>query len=64
MLRKIDYFFNKLLPKKLIVWVIATILCFNKLLPPDLWAYISIIYLGANVVSKFPDNIFSNKKEH
>lgn len=52
-MKKIDFFLNKLLPKKLIVWIIATILVFNKLIPGDLWCYITMIYLGVNVAQKF-----------
>jgi hypothetical protein len=52
-MNKIDYFLNKLLPKKLIVWIVATILVFMKILPGDLWAYLSMIYIGMNVAQKF-----------
>ena len=49
----VDFFFNKMIPKKLLVWVIATVLCFLGVLNGDLWAYISMMYIGTNVLQKF-----------
>jgi hypothetical protein len=48
-----DFVFNKLIPKKLLVWLIATILVFMGKLTADLWAYLSMAYLGTNVLQKF-----------
>jgi hypothetical protein len=53
MIKRIDFIFNKVLPKKLVVWIVATILVWNKLIPGDLWCYITMIYLGVNVAQKF-----------
>jgi hypothetical protein len=49
----IDFVFNKLIPKKLLVWVIATILVFSGKLNGEMWAYISMAYLGVNMLQKF-----------
>lgn len=51
--RTIDWFFNKAMPKKFIVFVVATIALFLGLIGGDLWAYISMIYLGSNMIAKF-----------
>lgn len=52
-IQRLDYFLNKLLPKKLIVWIVATILVFKKILPGDLWAYLSMVYIFGNVAEKY-----------
>jgi hypothetical protein len=52
-LETIDFFFNKLLPKKLIVWIVACILIFDGKISGDNWLYISLVYIGANMIQKF-----------
>lgn len=47
---KIDFFFNKLLPKKLIVFAIATIGLFMGLLNGQQWTIVAGIYIGGNVL--------------
>lgn len=49
----IDWFFNKLLPKKFLVVVLGTILVFKAIEVPDAFWYILMIYIGGNTVSKF-----------
>lgn len=58
---KADFFFNKLIPKKMIVWVVATVLCFTGKVPGELWAYISMVYLGVNIAGKFAYAITKNE---
>lgn len=53
MKEKLDYLFNKMLPKKFIVWVVATVLIFMAVLPAEYWFYITLIYIGGNVAQKF-----------
>ena len=48
-----DTIFNKILPKKFIVFVVATIFCWWGKVDGDVWAYISLAYLGVNGVQKF-----------
>jgi len=49
-MNKLDFFFNKLLPKKFIVFTIATIALFMKLLDGQGWTIIAGIYIGGNVL--------------
>jgi hypothetical protein len=49
----IDFFFNKVIPKKLLVFIVATILIFDNKLSGDMWGFIAMIYLGTNVLQKF-----------
>jgi hypothetical protein len=49
----LDYFLNKVIPKKLVVWVVATILIYNDKLDGNMWGYITMIYLGVNIIQKF-----------
>ena len=49
----VDWFFNKLLPKKLIVVIISTIIVANQLVVPVEYWYILMVYVGGNVVAKF-----------
>lgn len=62
----IDWFFNKAIPKKFMVWVIATIGLFMAIVPGEIWGYISMIYISANAIQKFSPNNgieFKQKKE-
>ena len=47
---KWDFFFNKMLPKKFIVFTIATIALFMKLLNGQQWTIVAGIYIGGNVL--------------
>ena len=51
--KKIDYIFNKMLPKKFIVITLATIIVFMELNPPIEYWYLLMIYFGGNVAQKF-----------
>ena len=53
MRENIDFFFNKLLPKKFLAWGVATVLIFLKVLPAEYWFYITLVYIGGNVITKF-----------
>ena len=44
----LDFIFNKAIPKKLIIIVLATIFTFDKTLSGDMWAYIAMVYMGTN----------------
>jgi len=48
-MKDLDFFFNKMLPKKLIVFTIATIALFMKLIDGMQWTIISGVYLGLNM---------------
>lgn len=52
-LLKMDFFFNKAIPKKLIVWIVATIALFMGYIDGWTWMILTGIYLGANIVGKF-----------
>lgn len=52
-LEVMDYFFNKLIPKKLIVWLVATHLLYQGKLDGNMWGYITMIFLSGNIVQKF-----------
>ena len=54
---KIDFFFNKMLPKKFIAITIATILVFKQLEVPSEYWYLLMVYFGGNVVK----GIFTKK---
>jgi len=58
---KIDLFFNKILPKKFIVFVIATGALWVDKINGEQWFYISIAYLGGNVLAKVPNMLESKK---
>jgi hypothetical protein len=59
----IDYFFNKLLPKKLIVVTIATVIVFLELEPPDEYWWILLAYFGVNIAGNITKNIVGNKEK-
>lgn len=52
---KLDWVLNKLLPKKFLVFVIATVALFMALLPGELWGYIAMFYIGGNALAKFAE---------
>ncbi len=56
----VDWFFNKLLPKKFLVVVLGTIIVFRGVIVPDAFWYILMIYIGGNTVAKFA-NVFNKK---
>ena len=60
----IDTFFNKVLPKKFIVFMVACYLIFEGKLSGDMWAYIAMIYIGLNVVQKFNPKPFHKEEEN
>ena len=55
--QKTDYFFNKVLPKKFIVFLVATAFVFISKLDGDLWAYVAMIYMGGNIVQHISTDI-------
>jgi len=58
---KLDYVFNKLLPKKLIVVIISTIIVFKEIAVPAEYWYILMVYVGGNVIGKFV-SVFKGKE--
>lgn len=50
---KLDYIFNKMIPKKLLAWIVATVLVFMGILPAEYWFYITIGYMAVNGIQKF-----------
>jgi len=61
MSEKIDFFFNKMIPKKFIVMVIATVLVFMDKIDGFQWFVIACAYLGVNVIQHYAKNIGGNK---
>ena len=53
MKEKLDFFFNKMLPKKFIVITVATVIVFMGLEAPSEYWYLLIAYFGGNVAMKF-----------
>ena len=51
-MKGLDFFFNKMLPKKLIVFSIASIALFMGLISGTEWTVIAGIYLGLNMTGK------------
>lgn len=49
----IDFYINKIIPKKLLAWGIATWALMADKIDGDMWGYITLVFLGANVVGKF-----------
>ena len=54
---RLDYVFNKLLPKKFIVVTVATVIVFMNLKPPTEYWYILMAYFGVNAIQKFTNKI-------
>lgn len=52
---RLDWILNKLLPKKFLVFTIATVALFMSLLPGELWGYIAMFYIGGNALAKFAE---------
>ena len=50
---KLDYIFNKMLPKKFIVITVATVIVFLQIEAPSEYWYLLIAYFGGNVATKF-----------
>jgi len=51
-MNKWDFFFNKMIPKKFIVFTLATIALFMKLIDGGQWTIIAGVYLGINITGK------------
>lgn len=49
---KLDFFFNKMLPKKFLVFSIATTALFMNLIDGTQWTIIAGVYLGLNMTGK------------
>ncbi len=59
----IDFFFNKMLPKKLIVVAIATTIVFKELDAPKEYWYILMAYFGVNIAGAMTKNLTSKEKK-
>ena len=53
----IDFFFNKMIPKKLLVLILAFILAIKGSMNADLWAYLAMFYMVSNPVQKLGFNL-------
>ena len=62
-MKTLDFIFNKMLPKKLIVFSIASIALFMKLISGTEWTVIAGIYLGLNMTGKAIQLIPTKKEE-
>lgn len=58
----VDYFFNKVLPKKFLIIAFATAFVFMDLLSGDMWAYLAMIYMGTNGLQHIGVNILDMVK--
>ena len=59
--KKLDFIFNKLLPKKFIIFVIATIFAFKGIIDGQSWTYVSMAYFTANAIQKFSPKTFKQE---
>lgn len=57
--KALDYIFNKMLPKKLIVYVVSTWLVQQQINIPSEYWYVVCIYLLGNAVKGFANNSYS-----
>ncbi len=51
--KKLDTFFNKIIPKKLLIMLIATVLVFMNKIDGFQWFIIAGAYLGVNVIQHY-----------
>ena len=59
--KSVDWFFNKLLPKKFLVVVVSTWLIVSGVQVPKEYWYILMVYIGGNVIKSFANVL--NKEE-
>lgn len=59
---KVDYFFNKMLPKKLLVVALATWVIGKGFDAPDYYWWILLTYMGVNVIKAFAPAIMEKMK--
>lgn len=57
-----DLIINKLLSRKLLVFITATVLLILSYLSQDLWFYCAILYTGANIAEGLV-NVMSARKQ-
>jgi len=55
-----DFFFNKALPKKFIILIIATVLTFLGILEGGQWVGIAFVYAGVNIGQKVLERVTQN----
>lgn len=60
---KIDFAFNKMLPKKFIVFAVATVMAFMGKIDGFQWFIIAGAYLGVNVIQHYAKKQFNGGKE-
>lgn len=58
----VDFIFNKLLPKKFIVFIVSTVLVATKTEVPQEYWYILMVYIGGNVIKGFATAINNKEK--
>ena len=63
MFDRLDYFFNKVLPKKFIVFVAASVFLVLGLITGEHWFWIAVTYSGANVVGKLTKGVGIGKSD-
>lgn len=62
MMAKIDFFFNKVIPKKFIVFTLACIFLFMDKLTNEQWFYIALAYFGINVINAIKGRLNGGEK--
>ena len=57
----VDFIFNKLLPKKFIVFIVSTVIVMKQIEAPKEYWYILMVYIGGNVIKGFAEAINKGK---
>ena len=53
----VDFFFNKIIPKKLLVVIIATVIVLKEIDAPDEYWWILMAYFGVNITGNIAKTI-------
>ena len=59
----IDFFFNKIIPKKLLVVIIATVIVLKEITAPEEYWLILMAYFGVNITGNIARTIKSKMEE-
>ena len=62
-MNKIDFFFNKVIPKKFIVFTLASIFLWQGFITDNQWYIIALAYFGINVINAIKGRLNGGKNE-